>query len=272
MLELPETTVLAVQLNDMVVGRTIDEVLPPTKPHKFCFFTPEPDLFQQDLLDARITGAEGFGIYAELTFDNGKKLCISDGVNLRILKEGKEPSNYQLLIKLSNKHSLVFTVAMYGSITLHDDTFDNKYYLASRNAITPFSKSFHDEFCRRLRESKPALSAKAFSATEQRFPGIGNGVLQDILYEAGIHPKRKVSSPSDEDADRLEQSVVSTLREMIRPGGRDTEKDLSDQSGGYVTAMSNNTVGTACTRCGSVIVKESYMGGSVYYCPGCQKI
>jgi hypothetical protein len=33
MLELPETTVLAGQLNDMVVGRTIDEVLPPTKPH-----------------------------------------------------------------------------------------------------------------------------------------------------------------------------------------------------------------------------------------------
>mgnify|MGYP001285299221 CR=1 FL=1 len=127
-------------------------------------------------------------------------------------------------------------------------------------------------FRRRLLESKPALSAKAFLATEQRFPGIGNGVLQDILYEAGIHPKRKVSTLSDEDTDRLEQSVVSTLREMIRLGGRDTEKDLFDQSGGYVTAMSKNTVGTACRRCGSVIVKESYMGGSVYYCPGCQVV
>ena len=271
MLELPETNILASQLRDTVVGQTVDEVLTPTKPHKFCFFTPEPDLFQQDLLDARITGAQGFGIYVELSFDNGKKLCISDGVNLRLLKEGKEPSQYQLLIKLSNKHSLVFTVAMYGSISLHDDTFDNKYYLASRNAVSPFSGAFHDEFQRRLQESKPILSAKAFLATEQRFPGIGNGVLQDILYDAGIRPKRKVSSLSEEDTDRLELSIVSTLREMNRLGGRDTEKNLFDQSGSYETAMSKNTVGKACPKCGSVIVKENYMGGSVYYCPGCQK-
>jgi len=95
-------------------------------------------------------------------------------------------------------------------------------------------------------------------------------VLLDILYEAGIHPKRKASTLSDEEIDRLEQSVVSTLREMIRLGGRDTEKDLFDQIGSYVTSMSKNTVGTAYKRCGAVIVKESYMGGSVYYCPGCQ--
>jgi len=57
---------------------------------------------------------------------------------------------------------------------------------------------------------------------------------------------------------------------MIRIGGHDAEKDLIDQSCGYITAMSKNTVGEACTRCGSVIVKENYMGGSVYYCPGFQ--
>ena len=57
---------------------------------------------------------------------------------------------------------------------------------------------------------------------------------------------------------------------MIRLGGRNTEKDLTDQSGGYETAMSKNTAGKACTKCGTVIVKENYMGGSVYYCPGGQ--
>lgn|GEM_PF-2077218 len=30
---------------------------------------------------------------------------------------------------------------------------------------------------------------KAFLATEQRIPGLGNGVLQDILWTARIHPK-----------------------------------------------------------------------------------
>lgn len=271
MLELPETTILAAQLNDTVIGRTVDEVLPPTKPHKFCFFSPEVEVFRQELLGLRITGAEGFGIYAEIIFDNNKKLCISDGVNLRLIKDGDAPSQYQLLIRLDDGHSLVFTVAMYGGISLHDDSFDNKYYLASRMAVSPFSEAFHDEFRLRLKETKPTLSAKAFIATEQRFPGIGNGVLQDILFEAGIHPKRKISTLSMEDADRLALTITCVLREMIRRGGRDTEKDLFNHSGGYPTAMSKNTVGTACTKCGSIVVKENYMGGSVYFCPECQK-
>ena len=270
MLELPEVTVLAGQLNDTVIGRTIEEVFPPTKPHKFCFFTPGVEFFRQELIGAHITAAKGFGIYAEISLDNEKQLSISDGVNLRLVKAGETPSQYQLLIRLDDGCSLVFTVAMYGGIALHDDSYDNKYYLASRNAVSPFSAEFHEEFRRRFGD-KPTLSAKACLATEQRFPGLGNGVLQDILFEAGIHPKRKVSSFSQEETDRLEESVVSVLRDMIRLGGRDTEKDLLGQNGRYMTAMSKNTVGKACGRCGKDIQKESYMGGSVYYCPVCQK-
>jgi|GEM_PF-1859160 len=71
--------------------------------------------------------------------------------------------------------------------------------------------------------------------------------------------------------EKLRQAIVSGLKDMIRLGGRDTEKDLFDRPGGYVTAMSKNTVGKPCARCRSVIVKENYMGGSIYYCPGCQK-
>jgi formamidopyrimidine-DNA glycosylase len=271
MLEWPEIITLAAQLEDTVVGRSVDAVYTPTKPHKFCFFYPDVDLIQQKLLDARIDGAKGFGIFVELSFDNGLRLCVNDGVCLRLYKNADAPASYQLLIRLDDGHSLVFSVAMYAGISLHDGSFDNKYYLASKHAISPFSDAFQEEFERKMCESKPSLSAKAFLATEQRFPGIGNGVLQDILFEARIHPKRKISALSDEEKDMLCQSIIRVLQEMIRLGGRDTDKDLFDRPGGYVTSMSKNTVGKPCARCGSFIVKESYMGGSIYYCPGCQK-
>ena len=58
---------------------------------------------------------------------------------------------------------------------------------------------------------------------------------------------------------------------MVERGGRDTERDLFGKTGGYQTQMSKNTVGKPCLRCGETIVKEAYMGGSVYYCPHCQK-
>ena len=272
MLELPETTTLASQLRETVVGSTVEAVFTPTKPHKFCFFYPEAALFEQKLKGAKIDGAEGLGIFAELSFDNGMNLCENDGVNLRLCKSAEVPDSYQLLIRLSGGESLVFSVGMYGGISLHDGSYDNKYYRANKEAISPFSDAFREEFDKRILESKPTLSAKAFLATEQRFPGIGNGVLQDILFEAGIHPKRKISALSEKEKENLRQAIISVLKEMIRLGGRDTDKDLFDRSGGYVTAMSKNTVGKPCAKCGSDIVKESYMGGSIYFCPGCQKL
>jgi endogenous inhibitor of DNA gyrase (YacG/DUF329 family) len=57
---------------------------------------------------------------------------------------------------------------------------------------------------------------------------------------------------------------------MTAQGGRDTEPDLFGQPGGYVSRCSKNTAGQPCGRCGDRIVKESYMGGSIYYCPTCQ--
>lgn len=271
MLEIPETTTLASQLRETVVGSTVEAVFTPTKLHKFCFFHPEAVLFEQKIKGAKIDGAEGFGIIAEMSFDNGMKICVNDGVNLRLYKSAEVPDSYQLMIRLSGGKSLVFSVAMYGGISLHDGSYENKYYWASKDAISMSSDAFRELYDKRILESKPTLSAKAFLATEQRFPGIGNGVLQDILFEAGIHPKRKISALSEIEKDNLFQAIVSIVKEMTRLGGRDTEKDLFDRPGGYVTAMSKNTVGKPCAKCGSVIVKENYMGGSIYYCPGCQK-
>ncbi|MBS1396965.1 zinc finger domain-containing protein, partial [Bacteroides sp.] len=54
--------------------------------------------------------------------------------------------------------------------------------------------------------------------------------------------------------------------------GRDTQTDLYGNAGGYKTILSAKTWKNPCLRCGSTIIKEAYMGGSVYYCPTCQQI
>ncbi len=271
MLELPEVLTLSKQLNEQVAGRTVEAVYPPTKPHKFCFFEPEPALFEKQIGGARIERAEGFGIYAEMVFDNGKRLSVDDGINLRLLTDGEVPKDYQLRLALEGGMNLVFTVAMYGGINIHEEGYFNKFYVASRESVPPFSEGFDAVFRERLAGSQPNLSAKAFLATEQRFPGIGNGCLQDILFAARIHPKRKVATLTEDERAGLLSAIREVLGEMTRLGGRDTEKDLLGNPGGYRTVMSKNTVNAPCAVCGSTIVKESYMGGSVYYCTGCQK-
>ena len=76
---------------------------------------------------------------------------------------------------------------------------------------------------------------------------------------------------SEEDIDRLFNTVKSTLEEMTRRGGRDTEKDLYGALGNYRTILSKNTYHDPCPVCGERIQKEAYLGGSIYYCPHCQR-
>ena len=67
------------------------------------------------------------------------------------------------------------------------------------------------------------------------------------------------------------QLLKSTLEEMTRRGGRDTEKDLYGALGNYRTILSKNTYHAPCPICGERIQKEAYLGGSIYYCPHCQR-
>lgn len=272
MLEFPEVLTIAEQLKESVVGRKVDKVLPPSKVHKFCWYNGEPEEYDAAIKGSEIMDAKGFGLFVEMTFDNGYKLCFNEGVNARLVPYAPMPKNHQLLVTLNDDLELVFTVAMYGGIILHADDFDNEYYKKSKQAVSPFSPEFEAYFHKLLAESKPSMSAKAFLATEQRFPGIGNGVSQDILFAAGIHPKRKLATFHDLEKDDLRNSIITVLHDMVENGGRDTEKNIFGQPGNYKVNLSKNTIASGCPKCGGSIVKETYLGGSVYYCPVCQPL
>ena len=273
MLELPEVLSRARELNGVLSGKTIANVLPPSSPHKFCWFTTPLEELPGHLTGRSFQGAEGFGIYVEMNF-GGKFLCINDGVNLRFLTENdKRPAKYQLLIEFTDQTALSFSVAMYGGICLHDGDWDNEYYRLSRERVSPLSDEFTPEYLDTLIHSvKPISSVKALLATQQRLPGLGNGTLQDILWHARIHPKRRVSTLTAEETRTLCESIRSTLSAMTEQGGRDTEKTICGLTGSYPTRMSKNTLATGCPRCGCSITKESYMGGAVYFCPACQPL
>ncbi len=272
MLELPEAITMATQLQNTVIGKTVSHVCPPTKEHKFCWYHGDIGEYNNKIQGQEIVLAEAFGIYTEITFQNGQRLCINDGVNVRLVKKEEAGKAYQLMICFTDGDALVFTVAMYGGIVLYSGNYDNEYYLKSRAAILLFSKEFKMVFRELFENSKNTLSVKAFLATEQRFPGIGNGVLQDILFNARLHPKRKIGTLSEEDKNRLFDQILITIRDMIEKGGRDTEKDLYGQAGGYKTIMSKIGVKNGCPICSGEITKEAYLGGSVYYCKNCQPI
>lgn len=146
MLELPESITIGEQMNAALVGKRLCRVLPPTKAHKFCWYAGDPAEYDAAVRGSSIQSAQGFGIFAEVAFDNGKRLCFNDGVNARLTSLDDAPKNYQLLMEFVDGTALAFTVAMYGGIILHDGSYDNAYYLNSRAAISPFSDEFESYY------------------------------------------------------------------------------------------------------------------------------
>ncbi len=183
------------------------------------------------------------------------------------------PAKHQLLLEFGDGSALSLTVRMYGGILcFRVGQAENSYYLAARDALSPLSGDFNwDTFLKLLASLEMGkLSAEAFLATDQRIPWLGNGCLQDILYNAKIHPKCKMDTLDEKQCENLYRSVKSTLAEMTARGGRDTEPDLFGNPGGYRSLCSKNTGGQPFVICGNPIVKEAYMAGSVYFCPTCQ--
>jgi formamidopyrimidine-DNA glycosylase len=274
MIELPEAAVLAKQVNEILRGKRIRNVVAAKSPHKFAWFFGDPAEYASLLTGTTIDGAASYGGQLEVAAGDAR-ITFSDGVSLRYVAPGeKPPERHQLLLEFDDGSSLVGSVQMYGGLmAFPEGTNDNPYYLVAKEKPSPLSMAFDETYFESLfDENTPKLSLKAFLATEQRIPGLGNGVLQDILFNAGMHPKKKVSSLSDTDRDTLFHAIRTTLCQMEAEGGRDTEPNLLGRPGGYRTVLSRNTVGQPCPGCGTPVVKEAYMGGSIYYCAGCQRM
>lgn len=275
MLELPEAAVIAQQLNETIKNKRIMNVTVNKSPHKFAWFFGDPQEYHDILYNRILLNARNYSGLIEISTDSDLKLLFGDGVSLAYYnKKSDIPKKHQLDIEFEDETHIIAKVQMYGGIwAFREGQNENPYYKVAKEKPNPLSEGFsRDYFEQLVSSSSEKLSLKAFLATEQRIPGLGNGVLQDILFNAALHPKRKINSLSEGDKDKLFNSVKETLTKMTFEGGRDTERDLFDCSGGYITKLSKNTVNKPCTICGSLIKKESYMGGSIYLCEVCQKI
>jgi len=275
MIELVEAKILSDQMNTVLRGKRIIKVTTLSSPHKFTFFQGDPQIYDSLLRGRRIGEAGPNGGQVRMEIED-LVFVFGDGVELRYHdKNTKYPTKHQLLMEFEDGSALSSSTQMYGFLLcFYEEEFDNPYYLVGKKKPSPFTDQFDLEYFMGILSAPGAekLSTKAVLATEQRIPGLGNGVLQDIMYHAGLHPKRKVATYTEEDKIRLYHSIKDTLNQMLEEGGRDTEKDLFGVQGGYKTKVSKKTVGKACPKCGRTILKEAYLGGSIYYCDGCQPL
>ncbi len=275
MMELPEALNLAKQLDQTISGKRVAGVTAGFTPHKLAWYYGDRAQYSQLLNGKTIGKAAPVGGLVEVKAGNAN-ILLGEGAAIRFHeKNSPRPPKHQFLLEFEDGTALSAVVQMYGGMgAFLEGGLDNPYYKAAKEKPSPFSAAFDTAYFANIIsvEEVRKLSLKAFLATEQRVPGLGNGVLQDILFNAKMHPKKKISSLSQKDHETLFESVKSTLVAMAEKGGRDTETDLFGRPGGYRTILSKNTVNKPCPVCGTNIKKEAYMGGAIYYCEKCQNV
>lgn len=274
MIELPEARTIAKDLKKEIVGKKIVDVGGNFTDHKFTFYYKDPNKYRDLLVGKTVTSIVDRNFYVEIEAED-IKITMRDGSNIRIYDNRQDfPEKSKLLIEFNDGSFINVTTSMYTAIFVFnkDEDIENKYYDLEVNGIGATDKDFTLGYFKSLitAETKK-LSIKAFLATEQRILGIGNGVVQDIMLNSGLHPKRKINTLSPAEIEILYKSIINTITDMINLGGRDTEKNIYGEFGKYKTKLSSKSYKNGCPICGDNINKENYLGGSIYYCPTCQK-
>jgi formamidopyrimidine-DNA glycosylase len=278
MIELPEAITLASQFNQELLGKRIASGMRGSSPHKFAFTGKLSDDQFASTVKGKTIGpshADGWIILTELA--PGYVLSLGCGGE-RIQYHADEstlPKKHQLLFNFQDGTLLTVSVSGWGEVRLLEQSDLPNHPHIKRGAVSPLSEAFTPDYFNSLLDAVPQdknVSAKTFIVSEPGLWGVGNGCLQDILYRARIHPKRKILDLTKEERQKLYQAVTNTLKQMTNLCGRDSERDLYDQPGGYRRILHSKSVGKPCQQCGAPIEKAQYLGGAIYFCPTCQVV
>jgi formamidopyrimidine-DNA glycosylase len=117
-----------------------------------------------------------------------------------------------------------------------------------------------DEFEQRIQGEKRQL--KTAMTDQSVVAGLGNLLVDEILWRARIHPKRPTAGLSRSDYRRIYRSMGTVLRQSI-PTGRVPPRPS------WLTGHRDDPVGD-CPRCGTTLRRTRIGGRQTAWCPQCQ--
>lgn len=276
MFEISEIHVLAQQMNSGLQGKVIRSGSLGNTPHKFVWYNRTHEEFSQLVEGKQIGTAHPRGRWLLVDVNPGYVLVIGEcGGKLLLHSAGtKIPGTYHLLLQFQDSSFLTITTQMWGAMELFENGEEEKRMYIQGMRPTPTEDSFTFDYFNQLLDHSlqgEKRSLKSLLTQDQLIPGLGNSIAQDILFNARMHPKRSLQNLNSDDRQILFDAICSTVQDAIKNGGRNDEFDLFGKPGGYIRQMDKNAAGKPCPRCGTTIEKIQYLGGSCYFCPGCQK-
>jgi len=274
--ELPEALILAEQMKETLPGRVVRSVSLSDyeKLQRIGFVNRNVDEFNW-LVGRVVEDAVSRGNTVRVDLDESVNLLIAPeyGGVVLLCEAGEEPRKSHLRVEFEDGGVLTVRLTSMGVIlAVRDLDLDNSY-VYRRDFLTGVSpledtftlEWFSETMLRLNRGLKQVLVGK-----DAVLVGLSNSAFQDVIFRAGLHPKRKASFLSPAEVERLFNAVKCLVEERLQLRGKDEFVDLRGRRGGYSPKMGPRMKGATCPICGSKIEELKHGGGTVYLCPGCQ--
>jgi formamidopyrimidine-DNA glycosylase len=129
-----------------------------------------------------------------------------------------------------------------------------------------------EAFWRSLRGSRRAVKTQLLS--QRPIAGVGNIYADEALWVARLHGDRPGNRLRRADAVNLLAAVRTVMAAALAQGGTSFDAlyvNVNGESGYFDRSLEvYGREGEPCSRCGSPIVRVSFMNRSSFFCPRCQ--
>jgi formamidopyrimidine-DNA glycosylase len=270
--ELPEITVIGRQMNRELKGKKIRNV-EAKQPKNLNMPVKE---FEEIAKGKTVNRVSSKGKWIFIKLDPAYHMLINRGMNADVLyltRNQKPPEKYQFKLTFTDGTGFTIQFQWFGYIHLVPDKNLNKHKLTAQLGISPTDKEFTLHHFKNLLANKKGR-IKSFLVDQKNVAGIGNVYIQDILFQAKLHPNRKISTLSEKEISELYRAIQDVLNRSVQLGGLAYERDFYGQKGkfridefrvGYKT-------GKPCPICKTAIEKIKTGTTASYICPKCQTL
>jgi formamidopyrimidine-DNA glycosylase len=193
---------------------------------------------------------------------------------LRVEPAGYVARAHDHFVLETARHALIFTdPRMFGRVQLHRGLRPPPWWTEIAPAILSreFTVGVVAEFLRR----RARAPIKAVLLMQERFPGIGNWMADEILWRAAIHPRQRAGSLSATDVRRLWRECRQVCRlalTAIAGKGSTLPPDLNvgiPRTWLFRHRWRNDG---RCPKTGAALVREEIGGRTTCWSPARQKL
>jgi formamidopyrimidine-DNA glycosylase len=269
--ELPEVETIKEDLRELVVGSEVEraEVLDSSLMEQ-----PSTEEFVRRMEGAGITGARRRAKHLIVELDSGDSLVfqLKIGGQLLLVPPVEEPGTALMLVLYLDGERRLF---------LRDETGFTRARLLDAGELEerlsslgpePLEDGFQADYLPRKIGSRRA-QIKPLLLDQKVVSGIGNIYVDEILYDARLHPRRKANTLSEGEWKALYDAIRSNLAAGVEHRGTTVRlfRDVLNRPGEHQNHLRIfEKQGKPCPGCEGRVVREKVSGRPSHFCPACQ--